>query len=79
MSIGHKCPAPECAKQVSTTQFACRDDWFRLPANLRIDINATYRERQRAKSATPLERGPIIADHLAALRAGVEWLRANPR
>ena len=38
----HSCPGG-CGRQVPQHHFACRFDWYRLPADLRRPISATYR------------------------------------
>ena len=60
----HTCPG-KCGAKVPSHRFACRADWFRLPADLRQAITDNYR------------RNP--AAHFAAVRDAVEWYAANPR
>ena len=73
-----RCPRPGCTEQVSLTRFACRADWFALPANLRIDINAAWRVRQNyARSPNHLASGVAIREHLDACAAAMRWFRAN--
>lgn len=75
----HRCPRPGCGAQIPWMHYACRGDWFALPANLRIDINAAWQERMIAVGQSPLERGIVIRAHLDAMAAAVTWFRANPK
>lgn len=60
----HACPG-KCGHQVLNQEFACRDDWFRLPLDLRRGITNGYRSNPGA--------------HLAAMADAMNWYRANPR
>lgn len=73
----HKCPAPGCKVQVPAHQFACHKDWFRIPTNLRIDINAAWRERQSFNGRPAQERATANLAHLDAMAAAMRWLRDN--
>lgn len=63
MSATHRCPGG-CGRVVPRHQLSCRDDWFRLPAELRRSINAAYR-RDRGR-------------HLELVGDALAWYRANP-
>jgi len=77
MSMTRNCPRPGCTERVHWMKFACRADWFALPANIRIDINAAWQERLIAVGQSHFERVHAIREHLAACRRAVEWYRAN--
>lgn len=62
----HACPG-QCGTQVPRRHLACQPCWFRLPAELRDDINITYRTRR----ANPYSHWKAITDVLA-------WFRNNP-
>lgn len=42
----HACPGG-CGQQIAPDRLACRADWWRLPANLRRWVGASWRERAR--------------------------------
>lgn len=65
----HKCPAPECEKDVPADMLACRADWYRIPKPLRT---AVWRAWERGAGAGSDE-------HTLALEAAIGWLRRNPR
>ncbi len=73
------CARPECDEVINWSQFACNPDWFALPANLRVEINATWRERQIAVGQGPYERGIAIRAHLDACAAAMHWYAVNPK
>lgn len=63
----HTCPAPDCSIRVPNRLYACRFDWYRLPAELKQKINETARMR-------------ILApERRDALTAASQWYRDNPR
>lgn len=62
------CPRPGCTARIPSTKFACVRDWFALPANLRIDINAAWAERQA---------GGSVREHLDACATAMAWYRTN--
>ena len=39
----HQCPRPECSRTVPDGMFACRGDWYALPAHLRDAVWAGWR------------------------------------
>jgi hypothetical protein len=47
------CPWPGCRKRKRSSYLMCRGHWFRLPAELRARILATYRPGQTAATASP--------------------------
>jgi hypothetical protein len=59
----HACPGG-CGAQVSSTWFACRPCWFRLPAYLRDPIKRHYRTNPTA--------------HTEAMIEAVGWYQDNP-
>ena len=59
----HKCPMPECTTQVPSRKLACRQHWLELPAELRHEVNASYRDK------TPTGRNR----HASAVRAAYRW------
>lgn len=61
----HHCPRPECSRTVPDGMFACRGDWYALPARIREAIWHHYRH------------GSAQA-HAAAMTDAIEWYRANP-
>lgn len=61
----HHCPRPECSRMVPDEMFACRGDWYALPAGHRDAIWQGYRA------------GDVEA-HAAAMTAAVEWYREHP-
>lgn len=61
----HKCPAPGCEKQVPQYQLACRDDWYRLPFDLRAGLT---RRRSMYGQGSP--------EHLELLRECLSWYKA---
>lgn len=73
----HKCPRPGCSEQIAFAKLACREDWYALPANLRIDINAAWRHSR--EGATANERAIAAGAHRGALISAVQWYRANPK
>jgi DMSO/TMAO reductase YedYZ molybdopterin-dependent catalytic subunit len=61
----HQCPRPECSRSVPDDMFACRGDWYALPARLREAIWRGYRSTD------------VIA-HAEAMAAAREWYREHP-
>lgn len=39
----HRCPAPGCERRLPPPTFACREHWYALPWDLRVDLAHTYR------------------------------------
>lgn len=64
----HHCPAPGCDRSVPYHQLACRDDWYRLPHELRGRLT-------RARSMC----GQGSEPHLEVLRECLEWYRDHAR
>lgn len=64
--LTHKCPAPDCEQRVMRDRYACARDWFRLPSELRANINRAYR------------RGDSAA-HSTAMLAAKRWYTEHPR
>lgn len=60
----HDCPGG-CGRPVPQHHFACRPDWYRLPAELQLAIKANYR------------RDP--AAHMQAMADSIAWYADNPR
>lgn len=63
--MSHTCPRPECDLDVSDEMFACRPDWYALPADIRSAIWAAW-------------RGGDAAGHADAMADAVEWYREHP-
>jgi hypothetical protein len=61
----HQCPRPECSRKVSDDMFACRPDWFALPAEHRRAIWDTWRSGDEA-------------GHAVAMADAIEWYREHP-
>lgn len=61
-------PCPGCgAPGVPHHQLGCKPCWFRLPKDIRDEVNRAYRARQRDPAA-----------HRRALREATLWWRDNP-
>ena len=61
----HQCPRPECSRSVSDDMFACRGDWYALPARFREAISLAWRSGK--------------ADEWLAARAeAIEWYADHP-
>lgn len=41
----HRCPGPECEREVNVTMLACHGHWYQVPASIR---NAVWREYKKA-------------------------------
>jgi hypothetical protein len=63
--VSHACPRPECDRDVSDEMFACRPDWYALPADIRQAIWATWRNGD--------ELG-----HVRAMADALTWYREHP-
>jgi len=61
----HKCPRPECSRDVPDDQFACRGDWYALPERLRTEIWRGWRS------------GDTQA-HAEAMSEALGWYREHP-
>jgi hypothetical protein len=64
---GHKCGNPACRRRVRSEYFACFTCWRELPAELRAEVLATWRELQDATSALAYGRSQ---DDAARLQVG---------
>lgn len=60
--MSHQCPRPGCTQRVPTDQYACRSDWYALPADIRTAIWRAWR------------RGDVEAHYLARKQAA-QWYR----
>lgn len=38
----HECPADNCTRRVPRSQLACREHWFKVSADTRRAVNATW-------------------------------------
>lgn len=38
----HHCPAPDCGREVPSSQLACRDHWYAIPPDLRTRLTREY-------------------------------------
>lgn len=61
----HRCPCG-CGASIANTRWSCRAGWYRLPRELRDDI-----ERTRRMSS-------LVPERRAILNAAIDWYRANP-
>ena len=59
----HACPMPECMAVVPNRMLACRDHWYELPAELRREVSASYRDKSPAGNHR----------HNLAVRAAYRW------
>lgn len=59
----HDCPAG-CGLQVPRSQFACRSDWYRLPAGMREAITTNYRVDFGAHMEAMIEAQTWYLDNL---------------
>jgi hypothetical protein len=63
---------PGCRTHVPQGVYACRDDWYRLPQDLRLAITTTYK-------ALDARNGQTIREYQAAKKDGDAWFAANPK
>lgn len=71
----HACPG--CAQPgVPRHMLACKRCWFRLPQDIRNQVNGTYYNRRRSARSPSI--GAAVAAHQAALAKAIEWYRAHP-
>lgn len=63
--MSHSCPRPECSRDVPDDMFACRGDWYALPAHLRDAMWAAW-------------LGDDAAGHAEATAEAIAWYRASP-
>jgi hypothetical protein len=68
----HHCHWPGCEKQVPPAMWGCKQHWFKLPAELRSKIWATYKPGQEVDGT------PSVA-YLAAAKEVQDWIVANAR
>jgi hypothetical protein len=61
----HACPGG-CGQMIRRQLFACRTDWFRLPAVLRLGIRNSYRDK-------------AWNVHRSYVRDALDWYKGNPR
>ena len=62
----HKCPAPRCNRQVPEDRLACRNDWYRLPKDIRDRVWAAW-----------FGGGAGTDEHTEAIMEATAWYRAN--
>lgn len=67
-SRDHTCHWPGCKRQVPPAMWGCKQHWFKLPANLRARIWATYRPGQE------ITQSPSLA-YMDAAKAVQQWIR----
>lgn len=72
MTGGRVCPSPGCGESLPFGQYACRTDWFRLPAAYRRAVNIAWK---RVLDGLP----GSATTHEAATAAADAWLTRNPR
>lgn len=63
--MGHPCPRPECGRMVPDSMFACRGDWYALPARIRSAIWDAYRAND-------------LDAHVIAMAEGRQWYADHP-
>lgn len=63
----HQCPGVPCEVSVSNRHYACREDWRRLPQELKDRIIATAYGRANMRERSE------------AVQAAGKWYRDNPR
>lgn len=63
---------PGCGATLNRGQYACRNDWFKLPADIRDAINATW-------EALDARNAQSFRDYKAAKRAGDQWFKEQKR
>jgi hypothetical protein len=63
----HTCPGGCGDQNITSSRFACRTCWYRLPAVLRSAIWRAYQDV-----------GALSAPHRAAMADAHEWYRNNP-
>ena len=56
----HRCPIPECPKQVGGDTLMCWGHWGRVPKPLRDEVWRTFRAM------------PLSPEHIAAMKAAIE-------
>jgi hypothetical protein len=61
----HKCPRPECSRDVADDLFACRGDWYALPEAMRQAVWYGWRSGDAEAHAT-------------AMAQAIEWYREHP-
>lgn len=67
-SDNRTCPWPTCRKPIRSEYLMCRTHWYRLPADLRNRIWATYRRGQTLATASP--------EYLDALNDALDYARS---
>lgn len=63
----HHCHWPNCPRAVSPAMWGCKTHWFKLPADIRSAIWASYRPGQE-QSKTP------STVYIGAARRAQEWI-----
>jgi DNA-binding transcriptional LysR family regulator len=66
------CPHPTCSKRHDVEQFACRQHWYSLPADIRRRITEHWRRRRLWPNAEN------ISNHEAAKEAAHDFWRLRP-
>lgn len=67
----HTCHWPNCGKEVPPAMWGCKAHWFKLPANLRARIWATYRAGQE------IDKRPS-PEYMEAAKAVQDWIKSQP-
>lgn len=68
----HKCPGCD-QPGVPRHKLSCKRCWFRLPQDIRNQVNGSYYNRR----ARPSQVAAAVAAHRAALLVALEWYRDN--
>lgn len=71
-TASHPCPAPPCERRVPQHHFACRDHWFLLPKELRVEISEAWDERRATKGGP--DEAEAMRVHYASLERARLWL-----
>jgi len=59
----HKCPGPDCEKEIPRVQLACPRHWYQVPKPLRDEVWREYRA------------APLSQKHRAALDAAIKEMK----
>ena len=66
----HHCHWPGCSKQVPPAMWGCTPHWYKLPADLRSRVWATFRPGQEVNGTTS-------EAYVKVARAVQDWIKAN--
>ena len=63
----HKCAAPDCTRQISTSLLMCPPHWNRVPAKIQTRVYAAWRARQAGKAGAVSAHEAAKSDAIASL------------